>query len=603
MKKLTALILLFALLTSLLAGCGEDKNSDSQPDDPQADDPQTDNTQTSDNTESGDPAQDNTPDSGDKDIGDQTDEPLQVKAPVEIPEEGVTINGEYYSKEALALIAVGDAYVNRGKWIQYDDSRLVAGSAAPSPIYRWSHGNNGVQDPENSSEKHTLYTNCAAFIHTLYKEAFNFDLGSWTTAQFIERDDMIVFKYEVTGEEDGVQRQGICNKVWETLRPGDLIVYRYNGEANGHIMAYVGNDTLVHSTAPGGGSFDYSTPKEKAETNGSIQYMDVKNLFRESQSRYLFKLSRFAVLRPLEAFKDEIEITDETLNRMQYMSGVVAQLYSTHPYGNSANPGDEITYTVRIENKNELAVECALELELDKNAVLVSSGDRTDGGSVYWETTVGAGSTIEISYTVKVDPDTPLGGKLTCGTFKINGVQLKCPDIAVRTTLSAAEQQAVAAAARASVGKKSEPMELANSIYTAAMGKSAGLDSEKAVFDGVFGFFGGTSTHLYIDKSEEHFDLVVDAIYGGRYVVNSTALSKRTSVVTPLMLMSGDILIAANDVNAKTCSTYMMLDNGTLMELDYSNGARILSSADTEDLLMKVLAKHAFVVLRPSYGM
>jgi hypothetical protein len=47
----------------------------------------------------------------------------------------------------------------------------------------------------------------------------------------------------------------------------------------------------------------------------------------------------------------------------------------------------------------------------------------------------------------------------------------------------------------------------------------------------------------------------------------------------------------------------MMLAGGRLMELDYSAGARILSAADSEDLLMKILAKHAFVLLRPSYGM
>ncbi|MBR4955948.1 MAG: DUF11 domain-containing protein, partial [Clostridia bacterium] len=353
----------------------------------------------------------------------------------------------------------------------------------------------------------------------------------------------------------------------------------------------------------GGGSYDYTTPKEKAEATGSIQYMDVTNLFRESYSRYLFGLSRFAVLRPLEAFKDQIEITDETLNRMQYMSGVIAQLYSTHPYANSANPGDEITYTVKIENTNDLAVQCTLEAALDPNAEYVSGADRFDGNSAYWEFVIAPNTTYELSYVLKVKDTAAVGTFLTCGEVKLNGVQLKCPDIEINHTLTKDEQTAVAKAARGFVGKKSDPMTLVNSIYTEALGASPALGSEKQVFDGVFGFFGGTTSHLTITADERYFNLVADAVYGGRYVVNSTVLTKRTSVVRPNMLMTGDVLVAAADVNAKTCTVYMMLDNGCLMELDYSAGARIISAAESEDILMKVLAKHAFVLLRPSYGM
>ena len=217
MKKLTAIFLLFALLISAAAGCGDN----SAP--PEANDPATPQDPSSDTPNTPNPPAPEAPE-------------YEIMEPAVLPTDGVTIDGEYFSLEALALRAVGDAYVNRGEWIQYDDSRLVANFSSPAPIYRWSHGLNGVQDPENSSEKHTLYTNCAAFIHTLYKETFDFNLGSWTTAQFIERDDMIVFKYQVTGEEDSFQRQSICNKVWEMLEPGDLIVYRYGNEQNGHIM-------------------------------------------------------------------------------------------------------------------------------------------------------------------------------------------------------------------------------------------------------------------------------------------------------------------------------------------------------------------------------
>ena len=600
MKKLTAIFLLFALLISAAAGCGDtsappEANDPAAPQDPSSDTPHTPSTPDTPDT----PA-DPTPVTPEPSVPETPE--YEIMEPAVLPTDGVTIDGEYFSLEALALRAVGDAYVNRGEWIQYDDSRLVANFSSPAPIYRWSHGLNGVQDPENSSEKHTLYTNCAAFIHTLYKEAFDFDLGSWTTAQFSERDDMIVCKYHVTGEEDRFQRQSICNKVWEMLEPGDLIVYRYGNEQNGHIMAYIGGDMLVHSTAPGGGSYDYSTPKEKAEPTGSIHYMAVTELFRESYSRYLFKLGRFAVLRPLEAFSKTIRITDETLNRMKYMSGVVAQLYSTHPYGSSVDSeGQQITYTVKIENKNPLAVRCELEAELDSGVEYISGADGFDGKKAFWEVTVAPQSTLELTYTVA--PKATASGKITCGVVKLNGVQLKCPDIAIKNTLSAEDKAAVTAAAQTYLGKKSDPMQLVNSIYRDAIGQSPELKGEKAVFSGIFGYFGGGTTHLIINESAEYFDLVVDAVYGGRYVVNSPALTKRTSVVRPLMLTEGDLLIASLDLKGDKCSTYMMLDGGRLMELDHSAGARVLSVSDSEDLLMKILAKHAFAVIRPSYGM
>lgn len=598
MKKLTAVFLLLGLLASAAAGCG------STSDPPAANEPSSPKPPVSDVT----PDTPNTPDTPADPAPEAPVDPApeapeyEIMEPAVLPTEGMTIDGEYFSLEALALRAVGDAYVNRNEWIQYDDSRLVANFSSPAPIYRWSHGLNGVQDPENSSEKHTLYTNCAAFIHTLYKETFDFDLGSWTTAQFIERDDMIVYKYHVTGEEDSFQRQSICNKVWEMLKPGDLIVYRYGNEQNGHIMAYIGGDMLVHSTAPGGGSYDYSTPKEKAEATGSIEYMSVTKLFQESFSRYLFKLGRFAVLRPLEAFSKTIRITDETMDRMKYMSGVVSQLYSTHPYGSSVDSeGQQITYTIKIENKNTLAVQCEVQAELDGGVEYIGGADRYDGKTAYWEVTVAPQSTLELNYTVA--PKASASGKITCGVVKVNGVQLKCPDIAVRNTLSDEDKAAVSAAAQTYVGKKSDPMQLVNSIYRDAIGMSPELEGEKAVFGGVFSYHGGGTSHLIINDSAEYFDLVVDAVYGGRYVVNSIALSKRTSVVRPLMLTTGDVLIASTDLKGDKCSTYMMLAGGRLMELDYSAGARVLSAADSEDLLMKILAKHAFAVLRPSYGM
>ncbi|MBR5903072.1 MAG: hypothetical protein IKZ15_02460, partial [Clostridia bacterium] len=129
------------------------------------------------------------------------------------------------------------------------------------------------------------------------------------------------------------------------------------------------------------------------------------------------------------------------------------------------------------------------------------------------------------------------------------------------------------------------------------------LGSEKQVFDGVFSYYNNTTTHLNVSPYGQYFELVVDAVYGGRYVVNNNLLTKRTSVVRPNMLIVGDILIAAADVKAANCTVYMMLDSGCLMELDNSGGAKILSAAESEDILMKVLAKHAFVLLRPSYGM
>ena len=614
MKRTISLFLAIIMCAAAFAGCGDDKTTDGQQGSTAGSGQGTEGTQDTDPNGDAGTSPDTKPDDthttpeipATPDTPATPDEPEkpEIMAPIEIPENGITVNGEFYSPEALAMIAAGDAYVNRGKWIQYDDSRLVAGSVAPSPIYRWSHGNNGVQDPENSSELHTLYTNCAAFIHTLYKEAFDFDLGSWTTAQFIERSDMIVYKYNVTGDEDSIKRQTICNQVWELLQPGDLIVYRYGDEKNGHIMAYVGGDMLVHSTAPGGGSFNYTTPKENAEATGSIQYMEVTKLFRESYSRYLFKLSRFAVLRPLQAFKGQIKITEETRNRMQYMQGVVAQLYSTHPYGVSANVrGDEITYTVKLENKNELAIEAAVEISFDKKAQYVSGADRFDGERAFFETIVPAKSTKELKYTVTASSDAKAGDKLTCGVVTVNGVQLKCPDITLKNTLTADQQELISKAASAYAGNRTGAAAVINGIYSDALGVQLNLKDEQTMLESVFDFYGGGETHLIINRSAEFFDLIVDAVYGGRQVVNCQSLTKRTSVVTPTMLLPGDVLIAAADVKGASCTVYMMLGDNRLMEVDHSGGARILLSNETEDLLMKLLAKHAFVLLRPSFGM
>ncbi len=178
-----------------------------------------------------------------------------------IPLEHKTINGEFYSKEAQVLIAAADAYVQRGKWIQYDDTY----TDVMKQLLRSPH--NADQEPERANEQNYLYTNCAAWIYNLFWEAFDYDIRDWYCRSYFDRTDILVYSDAYDDSRTDAQWEQACKDLQAVLVPGDLIVTMYRdaetgAENGGHIILYVGDGKYAHST---GRSYNYEEAREVYE--------------------------------------------------------------------------------------------------------------------------------------------------------------------------------------------------------------------------------------------------------------------------------------------------------------------------------------------------
>ncbi len=501
---------------------------------------------------------------------------------------------EVYNAKINALIAVADAYVRRGSMVQYDDTRIVCQGTNITPEYR---GLYGIQSPELATEQNYVYTNCAAFINTIFHETFDYDIVSWFTSNFIDRTDMEVLSYSPSGNESMTQKALQIEKIKEELRPGDLIVYRYAGDTGGHIVMYVGNGKYVHSTPYNGGNYDYQKAVERFEAYGTVRYdsLDETLFDPDNQSRYLLNQHKYAVLRPVDII--DKAPTQNTVNRVNGMWGVVAQKLSDHPQGISANAGDSVTYTIKLQNKGSEKVYLNVKNTLDDNTSLITTSGQCNGNLLSWNVEVIAGETVELTYTVKIKDGVADGTAVGHGNATVNGVQLYCAEVFVKNTLTEEQRASIDSHVRANYSSLSSILEVADIAYNAAVQKDIAYDTNTAMFKDVFAVSVNNPEYLCI-KSDANG--VVQTVYGGWYVTKSSDLGKRTQVLQPHMMMEGDILLVSKDVSGTDCDTYLVLSGGELLAKG-DNGLKILTQAERDSLFDGILAQYAFALLRPSY--
>ena len=505
--------------------------------------------------------------------------------------EDKTINGEFYSKAAQVLIAAAQAYVDRGKWIQYDDTNFEVGKTT----LRSPHDAN--QEPERANQENTLYTNCAAWIHSLFWEAFDYNIVDWYTNSFINRSDIMVYSYSYNGNMTALQKKQECDKIADLLVPGDLIVSRHRNkttgaETGGHIILYIGDGKYIHSS---GANYNYTKADEGYDTTGSVS-MDVMDdtYFKTTHGRYILNEARVAVLRPLQLIKS---IPEKSLTRFASMQGIVAQKLSTHPMGITANPGDTITYTIRIGNRNSEPVTVEVKSILAENTTLVSGGDSVSGNTLSWKFAIAANDVKDITYTVKISSSVKAGTVIEEGTTTVNGIQVYAANTTVGNTLTQSQQQSIITAIEGVIGQKGEMSTLINTVYKKALGIDLRLPTtNQELYMEAFSASGSKANLISVNNMLIKGDRT---LFGGRYVYKTTSVPERVQIVRKEMLIAGDIIVSSKDNVGSECTLYLVGESGKLLEMS-STGAKMLSSAKSKTTMEGLLAVNSFVVLRPS---
>lgn len=323
---------------------------------------------------------------------------------VPVPEQKVLVNTEGMTPQQKAVVITAESYYLRGKYAQYHQGKRACGARAP----------------EDYTEQYVGYTDCSAFVYDVYKFALGIDIsnGSATTSYYCANPSYPVLYEEPIKNNfaamSGKEQAAKIKEFKDALQPGDVIVYRYADESNGHAMLYVGNGMILHSTGS----------DSKTEENGTVLYESiVATLLNSGSRRSILTKSVYVILRPLLGFKGEIPA--HTLQRMDLMRGIRAEKLSSHKWKQTVAPGEPMTFTFRIQNRSDREKTLSISDTVPKNTIYVSGAQTVKGNQLSWTVTVPAGGTVEVSYSVQVDPAAPRG-QYIFSRSNISGIPVNC---------------------------------------------------------------------------------------------------------------------------------------------------------------------------------
>ena len=547
-----------------------------------------------------------------------------------------TSDPDYVNTEELtlvqeALLDTAYQYVLRGMRLQYDDTRFDQSSINYGE-YRWQVGK---YQPEDYSSDEWGYINCAGFTYDVYLTALGYDLGTnyttgnlmyyynkydykGDTANAYAGKSMYPYFYAPTHEETPAEIATVASDIMSTLEVGDLIVIRRyvrdtSKSDTGHVMMYIGNGKLVHST---GSNFSYGSSPASETYEPTIRYMNVEDyFFNPTSSNYLFdadsSVDQFGIIRPLDKFSGSVP--ENTLNRMENLKGIISEKLSSHKAGQTVNPGEEMTFTFRIFNTNADAVTLNVSDVVPANTTYVLGAETIDGRAMSWTVTVAAGETVEVSYTVRVNDDAILGDAVYSDDAKVGGVSHKCPKVYIENTLVADEQAALLAAIeyyRSNNTEKLVGIDLLKAIYSYAgiscpINVTSTSELATALFTQITAGNGKTTYQLIEDG--DYYGMIAPTLYGGerlytanKYSATNKACSDRTRLPVEHDLVIGDILYASYADNGQKHVLYMYAGEDIgFVSLGSASLASVSSSVN--DTLVSVVGYYYyFAVLRPS---
>ena len=496
-----------------------------------------------------------------------------------------------------ALVAVAESYFARGVHLQYDDTRAVTGAVVDPPVYRWSRYR--LDSPEDSTRQHVNYTNCAKFTYDVYKEALGLDIINWCTEQLISDGTQEAYRYEVRFNETDEQKELVEKTFTAALQVGDIIVNRHV-RGGGHAMLYVGDGNIIHSMGSIPGNYNYKEKKDYTEPYGTVVKMTVKDLFTPGHLRYLFTQEyNIQIIRPLMKFTDAA-VTENTRARMKNLRGIYAEKLCSHAIGQTADIGEEITFTYYVRNDRDNAVKVYITDTVPEKTDYVSGGDVYAGGRLSWTLNLASGSEGYVSYTVKVKEDAALYGSYIQGLDgKVNGVKVKCPAVTVGKHLSAEKQQALCGSADKLAGCDVSGMMTAKKLYS-LVGADLCMQQAEDILADLFVPYKGTSdTHFELNTEGKCFGMLVPTMYGGRYVDTSAAfMGIRTAGIFRCEIMPGDILICTEQADNSGTEVYVCCGDRMLAAGD--EGVKLLDKAEMDDVLMSVMGYYKFALIRPA---
>lgn len=537
-------------------------------------------------------------------------EPIGLKI-VENPFPDLDLTG--MTEVQKAVVVTAESLFLRGSRIQYEDTRFL--NTTKLPYYRWAVGQ---RSPEEYTSQNLGFLHCAAFCYEVYRNALDLELMyenrvCYYTSRFESDADKILHETPASSGFSTMTDAQLDQKKQEflsALQPGDIIVYRV--KTNGHAMLYVGNDTILHSS---GSIYNWDGKKEVFEENGTVRKDSVHFLFDKGTGRYLFNKQSYCIVRPIKDF-GVTSVPQKSIDRMGAMRGVVAEKLSSHTRSQTVSPGENLTFTFSLQNmtKEEKVLKITDSLPLYTEYV---SGDLSLSENALSATvTVPAESKKEVSYTLRVLKDAPLGKAVESESF-VTSVPVNAPPIFIGKTLNEEDRTAIYNAVDEYAVSDLWGIELANAIYEKALGyKPFKTDSTEEIFEDLFRYYSEdlenrttsfdsswTKTWRSLDPNSSYGKMLVPNLYGGRNVAENTNKTPytdlewfratRTRYISANLLIPGDVILVWKTPGNAEATPYLYTGDA-LLDL------QINSRISPEPFLSSLVAEPYFAVLRPS---
>ena len=438
-------------------------------------------------------------------------------------------------------------------------------------------------------------------------------------------------------------RTRIRNEIYNNIQPGDIVVTLVdnNGSAAGHAMLYIGNGTMLDSS--GGGSYNLANKTNKTDTvqMGKFKLSDLLADSNTNSARKVFSpwTTAIAIIRPLnEVRNSEYIISSKTRSRMTYNELVSTKLASVNKY-DSVNPGDEITYTIRLENRSETKdysnISITDKIPDNTEFVKITGNGTNNNGNLSWTVSVPKGQTKTISYTVKVkDDNSLLDTSIVSDKTSVGGISLKKITTLVKRTLTKDEQNSIKNKVKDGDSYSSSE-EFINTIYPGFGFKNPNdmlnifYDNSSITYNGsniyyrlvaakniqtndVFNIFKLKKDTSITDDNKVFYNMYVSGLFGGAATSNPNGNYPKRSDGRSIFyntntLMVGDVLVMY-DEDYQT-DTYVTGEKNMYLYLGGSFASvkdgkvKVSTEQEGERLLESLICKNSFIVLIPSFSM
>jgi len=486
-----------------------------------------------------------------------------------------------------ALFASADAYLARGKYIQYDQLSMDR-AIRVTPRRRY------VLPPEAATCQRRLYLDCATFVCAVFNNAFGYRLEADVTWNIRELVRDRVFYHEFTGEETDSEKAEIKAEFDAALKPGDAVVM--SRTTNGHIMLYKDENAYYHCTAVNcsGGSYDYANKRDNLNDCGSLCYGDPKlwTSLEPEERRSIFNpaVKKVAIVRPLNYIDS---MTQNIAARLTSARDLFFEVTVSHPGGRTAYVGDTVVYTLNIRNSRDSAAEVPVKFTAPHGTSLLSKPAVT--------LTVDAKSEASLDFEVRIDRCTDI--MLDSPALNASGLEVYAPPVLLGKNLSSDEADTVITAYKKAIESGTGVPAALSAAYN-EIGIAFDENHELLMWKLFFRHDSLNGGEVFSRRVQQpDCDMAVYSYFGGASVITpevSSDIYKRTVQLHMDDLQNGDIILCGDDHTNRTVYACMYTGEGFTGNFEAGGEIKTLCGDDAAAYLDSLMGRFAFVILRPS---